>query len=90
MIYDRVQESWTKIVMTLLEGDSEYSNQSAQREIIWESEHNLSQKPLERKVLLQEIECNWPVKVWSLEIGCICRRFTLKWKEFLNLEDEIL
>jgi hypothetical protein len=31
MIYDRVQKSWTKIVMTLSEGDSKYPNQSAQR-----------------------------------------------------------
>jgi hypothetical protein len=32
VIYDRVQKSWTKIVMTLLEGDSKCPNQSAQRE----------------------------------------------------------
>jgi hypothetical protein len=32
MIYDSVQKSWTKFVMTLSEGDSKRSNQSAQRE----------------------------------------------------------
>jgi hypothetical protein len=32
MIYDSVQKSGTKFVMTLSEGDSKRSNQSAQRE----------------------------------------------------------
>ncbi|KAK2422774.1 hypothetical protein QL285_033280 [Trifolium repens] len=88
VIYDRVQKSWTKIVMTLLEGDSKCPNQSAQRETSYFCRIRvLVRAVLKSLVIFRGKLCSGDVFKLEVKIGFLQKLYLDRFRNFwLNIE----